>query len=178
MKKNFFLSLFLLGMFFGLHFVSCREPNYIRHTEVAFLEPNYGIITTPMIMEIEDVSNEKVTDTLVFNLSPSPSKYNNNSGDHHRKTKNIQEGNWNEYRQASLDYCVEKHKCDIIVCPRFQFSLSSDQRSLTVIISGFPAKYSVIRPATINDGWMLNFMGQGEFNDNIIHYSFDTIQKR
>ena len=162
MKK--ILVLAFCGIILAFFQISCNESKYIHHTEVKLMEPSGGVISTPLVMEIEEVFSDKVFDTIPIQLFSSKNQV---------RTK-IDESNLLKFQKMALDRCVAKHNCEILVGTRYQFILSEDGINLTVIISGYPAKYSKIRPATVNDTWMLNFMGQGQ-DLYYIHSTLDTV---
>lgn len=161
MKKIIFT---IFGFLFSFALSSCDEGKYIQRSEVKLMEPAGGIISTPLVAEIKNVSNQKIQDTIQFSLYSK-----------HARTR-LTGTNLLEYRKMALDQCITKHECDILILAKFQYILSEDGKNLSVIVTGYPAIYSNIRPATDNDSWMINFMGQGD-NAYYIHTTLDTIKR-
>lgn len=158
------IILALCGMACGLVLTSCDETKYIHHTEVKLMEPSGGVISTPIVMEIEEVSSNAISDTISIPLLSEKTKARTSTS----------KSNLLEFQKMALDKCVAKFDCDILIGARFQYFYSDDRNKLTIITTGYPAKYSKIRPATANDTWMLNFMGKGN-EAYYIHSTTDTI---
>jgi len=177
MKKQ--IILVICGIVYGLMLTSCDETKYLHHTELKLMEPSVGVISTPIVMEIDYVSSNSISDTISIPLLSArnqPLSLTNNQPllPTRDQTRSMITSNLLELKKMALDRCVAKYECDILIGARYQFITSEDGKSFLIIITGYPAKYSRIRPATANDTWMLNFMGQGN-EAYYIHSSMDTI---
>ncbi len=142
----------------------------VNQTMVRVQEPEVGSIATPIIMELGEIPQQKITDTTIIDLknyqqpssrtySPYSRSYPNrsNSGTYQRITQSM----LIEFRKEALEKAVIKHDCDVIVYPSFRIITSDDGKRCYIILSGYPAKYKKIRPATKDDLWMLEFMDRG-----------------
>ena len=138
----------------------------VNQTMVRVQEPEVGTVATPIVMELGEIPQQKITDTTIIKLSNYQSGNGNyygvypnysNSGSY----QNISQNTLGNYRKKALENAVIKYDCDVIVYPSFRIYTSEDGKICYVIVSGYPAKYKRLRPATKDDLWMLEFMGKG-----------------
>ena len=172
-----------LLVFSFLVVTACVSEKNAHHYDVDLVRPNMGAITTPIVMELDDISMNKICDTVSFDIKVSTDRYAN-----YRKQHPVSTGSKNNavdylsldilqrYEKIALNRTLLKHKCDILVNLKYDlFVVSSDEPQLNVVVVGYPANYKKIRTATKEDVWMINFMGQGLYeNYNII--SLDTLK--
>lgn len=140
----------------------------VNQTMVRVQEPEVGTVATPIVMELGEIPQQKIMDTTIIDVDSYRSP--NNHG-YQRITQSMLVG----FRKEALENAVIKHNCDVIVYPSFRIFTSEDGKTCYVIVSGYPAKYKRLRPATKDDLWMLEFMGKGEsFFLNNVRYEEDT----
>ncbi len=144
----------------------------VNQTMVRVQEPEVGTVATPIVMELGEIPQQKITDTTIIDVD---SYRYSGSTVYQRITQSMLIG----FRKEALENAVIKHDCDVIVYPSFRIYTSEDGKTCYVIVSGYPAKYKRLRPATKDDLWMLEFMGKGEnFFLNNVRYEEDTDTKR
>ena len=118
----------------------CSCSSWKDVSSVRSVEPEaYGNIVRPLVFEIDNVSTEKITDTIRL----SQDKYT------YKDTELM-------IRDAKSQV-VLKHKIDVLVDPTYRITRKSDYSDFIVIISGFPGHYKKIRPAEPEDKWMFDF---------------------
>lgn len=147
----------------------------VNQTMVRVQEPAVGTVATPIVMELGDIPQQKITDTTIINVD-----------DYRYPNVNVRQSNQRiiqsmlvVFRKEALENAVLKYECDVIVYPSFRIRTSDDGKTCYVIVSGYPAKYKRLRPATKDDLWMLEFMGKGEnFFINNVRYEEDTENRR
>ena len=100
-----------------------------------------------MVLEIESISAQTLTDSTVFNIS----MYNN--------TAQLN-ADLPEYKQYALEKFVFKSEFDMIVNTTFYTYTRNDSRELVVVVKGYGVKYKKMRKATPDDVWMSNFVGR------------------
>ena len=160
----------------------CVSNKNVHHYDVDIVKPNMGAITTPIVMELDDVSMNKICDTISFDIKISTDKYANYRHNHPVRTNNqnnvadfLSIEKLQKYEKIALDQTIIKHKCDLLINLKFDLFVSSDNTHLNVVVVGYPANYKKIRTATENDVWMLNFMGQGIY-EKYNNISIDTLK--
>ena len=151
----------------------------VNQTMVRVQEPEVGTVATPIVMELGDIPQQKITDTTVivverYNLSPASRTYRNPPPSYQEITPSMVA----EFRKTALENAVIKYDCDVIVYPSFRIFTSENGKICYVIVSGYPAKYKRLRPATKDDLWMLEFMGKGSnFLLNNVRYEEESDTK-
>ena len=135
---------------------SCQTWHDVSTVRTA--EAETGIIVQPVVIELESVSATMITDTIdftehVYSDEDKPMMYS-----------------------TAMVECAKKHGFDILVSPAYRmyketkYPKDPSQYARTfyrVIISGYPAYYKKIRPATPDDSWMIPFYNRTpniEFN--------------
>lgn len=140
----------------------------VNQTMVRVQEPEVGTVATPIVMELGEIPQQKITDTTIIDVDRY--RYPSNQS-YQRITQSMLIG----FRKEALENAVIKHNCDVIVYPSFRIFTSEDGKTCYVIVSGYPAKYKRLRPATKDDLWMLEFMGKGDnYFLNNVRYEEDT----
>ena len=154
--------------------VSCASTfEKVNQTMVRVQEPEVGTVATPIVMELGQIPQQKITDTTIINVDDY--RYPSINQSNQRITQSMLVG----FRKEALENAVLRHDCDVIVYPSFSIKTSDDGKTCYVIVSGYPAKYKKIRPATKDDLWMLEFMGKGEnYFINNVRYEEDTENRR
>lgn len=126
----------------------------VNQTMVRVQNPEVGTVATPIVMELGEISQQKIIDTTIINV------YRHPAGS--KGYQMISQNMLAEYRKKALENAVIKHDCDVIVYPSFKIITGDDGKTCYVIVSGYPVKYKKLRPATKDDLWMIEFMGKGE----------------
>ncbi len=143
----------------------------VNQTMVRVQEPEVGTVATPIVMELGEIPQQKITDTTIIDVDSYRHPGNQS---YQRITQSMLIG----FRKEALENAVVKYGCDVIVYPSFRIFTSEDGKTCYVIVSGYPAKYKRLRPATKDDLWMLEFMGKGDnFFFNNVRYEEDTETK-
>lgn len=113
----------------------CESSSY-NVASFRIAETQDVVVSAPLVVEYDTIYQERVYDTCTFRIIDENVDYTN-------------------IKRAAVLQCSKRYHCDIIVNPSYDISRSSNE--VTVIVSGFPARYSRIRPATPDDLWMLRF---------------------
>lgn len=126
---------------------SCTETRpVVREKQIRSAEAQAGIITEPMVLEIESVSAQPIIDSTVFNIGMYTDAAQLNAA-------------LPEYKQYALEEFVFKSEFDMIVNATFHTYTRNDSRELVVVVKGYGVKYKRMRKATPDDVWMSNFVG-------------------
>lgn len=138
---------------------SCTETKPIVHErQIRATEATSAIITEPMILEIERLSPQPITDSTVFNINGYSTAEQLNAA-------------LPEYKQYALENFTFKSEYDMIVNATFHVytringkttNWAGDEvkgQELVVVVSGYGVKYKQLRKATPTDEWMSNFGG-------------------
>ena len=128
--------------------VGCEQTRpVVREKQIRAAEAQAGIITEPMVLEIESVSEQPLTDSTVFNIGMYTDAAQLNAA-------------LSEYKQYALEEFVFKSEFDMIVNATFHTYTRNDSRELVVVVKGYGVKYKKMRKATPDDVWMSNFVGR------------------
>ena len=142
---------------------SCETWHDVSTVRTA--EAETGLLVHPMVIELDSVSTQMIVDTISFadklySDKDKPALYS-----------------------EAMARCIQKHGFDLLVSPSYQMycittydNSNSSQRptsstSYKVIISGYPAYFKRIRPATPNDNWMIPFYNR------TAHIEMNSIQQ-
>ena len=147
---------FLLSV---LILTSCSETKpVVREKQIRAAEATAAIITEPMVLEIERLSQQPITDSTVFNINGYSTAEQLNAA-------------LPEYKQYALEEFTFKSEYDMIVNATFHVytrakgkttNWAGDEvkgQELVVVVSGYGVKYKKLRKATLEDEWMSNFGG-------------------
>lgn len=127
--------------------VGCEQTRpVVREKQIRAAEAQAGIITEPMVLEIESVSEQPLTDSTVFNIGMYTDAGQLNAA-------------LPEYKQYALEEFVFKSEFDMIVNATFHTYTRNDSRELVVVVKGYGVKYKKMRKANPDDVWMSNFVG-------------------
>ena len=154
MKKTVvpvFLSVLLL--------TSCTETHpVVREKQIRAAEATAAVITEPMVLEIESLTPQPITDSTVFNICGYATAEQLNAA-------------MPEYKQYALEEFTFKSEYDMIVNATFHVYTRLNGKTtnlvgnevkgqeLVVVVSGYGVKYKQLRKATLEDEWMSNFGG-------------------
>lgn len=146
----------LMSILIAIGGVTCAQTRHsITQSQARMIETDMGAITAPIIVELGEISAMKIVDTTTFDISIF-------------RDADYVVGMLSEYKQYALaKYCTE-HGYDIIVNALFQIFTNKNGDKLSVVISGFPARYKKFRPATKEDNWMLPYSGRESDNSKKI----------
>lgn len=124
---------------------SCSTPMYVtsyKSTESREFEPRQGVVITPLIADMNVLSQKPVEDSIIFKIlvATIPSDQINT---------------WvSECKKEALSIMIKKYKADAIVAPLTDVTTTSEGL-MKIHISGYPAKYENFRKATTSDTWMV-----------------------
>lgn len=147
MRKNIYLIALA-----ALALASCKP--IVSTTTVRQIESKSGFVIQPMILEMDEVCQTRVVDTVSSDLFSNPNDESGAYGGGQLPYGNFDE-NLKYMKEQALAHCAIKHGCDMIVNPTFYTFQKG--RKYFVVITGYPAKVKKIRPATENDTWMTPF---------------------
>lgn len=134
-------------LFAAILMIGCEQTRpVVREKQIRAAEAQAGIITEPMVLEIESVSEQPLTDSTVFNVGMYTDAAQLNAA-------------LPEYKQYALEEFVFKSEFDMIVNATFHTYTRNDSRELVVVVKGYGVKYRKMRKATPDDVWMSNFIG-------------------
>jgi len=134
MKKQRLLKIVFVSA--SLAFAGCETIPFNTST-FRTAETKDVFVSAPMIIEYDTILNGIVSDTSLFQETAEGVDYVN-------------------LKKRAIVNCCKKHDCDVLINPSFHVSKKS--YNITIVVSGLPAKYRYIRPATPDDRWMLDFM--------------------
>lgn len=134
-------------LFAAILMIGCEQTRpVVREKQIRAAEAQAGIITEPMVLEIESVSEQPLTDSTVFNIGMYTDAGQLNAA-------------LPEYKQYALEEFVFKSEFDMIVNATFHTYTRNDSRELVVVVKGYGVKYKKMRKANPDDVWMSNFVG-------------------
>ena len=138
---------------------SCTETHpVVREKQIRAAEATAAVITEPMVLEIESLTPQPITDSTVFNISGYATAEQLNAA-------------MPEYKQYALEEFTFKSEYDMIVNATFHVYTRLNGKTtnlvgnevkgqeLVVVVSGYGVKYKQLRKATLEDEWMSNFGG-------------------
>lgn len=135
MKKLYFIALLFLL------FVSeaAAQVRY-QETQARTIEPRTGMVTTPMVAELE-ILNDGV-------------KYSQTIDNGVVVSSNIL-SMINEYKNQALAKLLNDIGADVMFGTLYEI-VTNERNTLSIKITGYPAKFSKIRMAKPEDAWMTN----------------------
>lgn len=140
--KKFLIPVLLAAILMA----GCEQTRpVVREKQIRAAETQAGIITEPMVLEIESVSAQPLIDSTLFNIS----MYNN--------TAQLN-ADLPEYKQYAFEKFVFRSEFDMIVNATF-YTYTRNDDVLVVVVKGYGVKYKRIRKATPEDAWMSNIVG-------------------
>ena len=157
LKKMMALAIAVVGL------SSCESWHDV--TTVRTAEAETGLLVHPMVIELDSVSTHMIVDTIRFT------------------DKTYSDEDKPALYSEAMAKCIQKHHFDLLVSPSYQmycettYSNSSYSSNITsstsynVVISGYPAYFKRIRPATPEDGWMIPFYNR------TAHIEMNSIQR-
>ncbi len=153
MKRNL---IFLAVIIFVVTFSSCKTSRVhnITQAQARIVDTDFGVITAPIIGELDDVSCKRIVDSVEFYI-----------GGFKNAERDILPY-LDEYKRYTIANFCTRNGYDIIINPLFQVSTNEDGNMLKVVVTGFPARYKNFRQATSTDEWMLMFLSKEYMNDN------------
>ena len=136
---------------------SQKYVHNINHSQAKAEGSRFGVLTAPIIGELGEISPNKIVDSCRWDLS------------------NIKDAateilpHLDEYKEYTVaNYCY-KNGWDLIIEPLYQVRTNREGNVMTVIVTGFPAKYKKFRPATKEDSWMLTFINDDKKSEQKIN---------
>ena len=140
MKKKLFPILTTAFMMVG-----CTQTQLMVHEkQIRAAEAQAGIITEPMVLEVDYVTPQQISDSTVFNIS----SYNDDK---------VLRADLPAFKQEALERFCFKSQFDMIVNTTFLTYTRNEGKELVVVIKGYGVRYKKLRKATQEDVWMSNF---------------------
>lgn len=135
--------------------VCAQKHHVVQQSQARMITTNMGAVTAPIIAELGEISPEKIVYERRFDIS------------FYQKAEDII-NNLSEYKQYTIaKYCAENNY-DVVVNAIFQVETDRTTGELVVQLIGYPAKYKRFRPATREDSWMLQYLGEERTNSRQI----------
>lgn len=116
-------------------FVGCSSSSYSLKT-FRVVETADNIVSTPLVVEYDTIFCTSVSDTSTFQF-----------------VGNKRDVNFELLKKNATANCCAKYGIDVLV--NVSYSIYTKRNVIYVAISGLPARYKRIRPATKDDLWML-----------------------
>ena len=150
MKKLFTLVFLVAGVT-----AFAQNKHSITQSQARLIESEFGVLTAPIIGELDQISSEKITHKVEFFIGGF---------------KDAQRDivlNLEDYKKYTIaNYCTN-NGYDLIINPLFQVSTNSEGDKLIVTVTGYPARYKSFRPAKEEDRWMTLFINDYSTDDRI-----------
>lgn len=148
MKKLFTLVFLVAGVT-----AFAQNKHNVTQSQARLIESEFGVITAPVIGELDQISYEKITHKVEFLI-----------GEFKDAQRDIVP-NLDDYKKYTIaNFCTENNY-DLIINPLFQVSTNTEGNKLIVTVTGYPAKYKSFRTAKAEDSWMLNFINDHSADD-------------
>lgn len=131
--KRIVKQLFAAALF-PMMMTGCRAYSY-EEKGARNIEPQHQVVTVPIVADVELLSTVKITYTETF--------------------ANANLDNVDSYKYLALAHAIKQYNADFMIGAIFEVNTNKD-KSLEVIITGVPAKYTEFRKATPDDQWFIN----------------------
>lgn len=140
MKKAIFP--FLLA---SLILTGCTQTKLMVHEkQIRATEAQAGIVTEPMVLEVDYVTPQQISDSTVFIISD----YNDDRA---------LRADLPLFKQEALENFCFNSQFDMIVNTTFLTYTRNEGKELVVVVKGYGVRYKKLRKATQDDVWMSNF---------------------
>ncbi len=96
-------------------------------------------MSEPLVVEYDTIYDSRVSDTLIY-----------------KTTESSRSNNYLYEKRLAVADCIRHHNVDVLV--NVCYDVKDEDGKIIIIVSGLPAKYKRIRPATKDDLWMLQFI--------------------
>ena len=140
MKKLFLVSLLALTAMSSFAQKVKKPENASAYTESAArnIEPRSGVIVTPLIADMQIVSQERIeyTETLPYYVTPEIVAF------------------VPSFKKTVFFHATKEHKCDALAASLIDVT-TTPEGFLQITVTGYPAKYVNFRNATSDDVWMI-----------------------
>lgn len=140
MKKLFFMSFLALVAMSSFAQKVKKPENASTYTESAArnIEPRNGIVATPLIADMEILSEDRIeySETLPYYVSPEIVSF------------------IPSFKKTVFSHATKEYKCDALAASLIDVTTTSEG-FLHITVSGYPAKYVNFRKATADDVWMI-----------------------
>lgn len=141
MKKLFTWVLLVVGVT-----TFAQNKHSVTQSQARLIESEFGVITAPIIGELDQISSEKIIHQVEFYI-----------GGFKDAQRDIAP-NLEDYKKYTIaNYCTN-NGYDLIINPLFQVSTNTEGDKLIVTVTGYPAKYKSFRTAKAEDRWMIDFI--------------------
>ncbi|MBR1834922.1 MAG: hypothetical protein IJ785_05410 [Bacteroidales bacterium] len=116
----------------------CESSSFSSKT-YRTIETNRTIVSEPLVVEYDTIYDSRVSDTLIY-----------------KTTESSRSNNYLYEKRLAVADCIRHHNVDVLV--NVCYDVKDEDGKIIIIVSGLPAKYKRIRPATKDDLWMLQFI--------------------
>lgn len=147
----------IITLFILLASVSAFAQNKhsVTQSQARLIESQYGVLTAPIIGELDQISSKKITHKVEFFI-----------GGFKDALRDIVP-NLEDFKKYTIaNYCTE-NDYDLLINPLFQVSTNTEGDKLIVTVTGYPAKYKSFRPAKEEDSWMTLFINDNSTDDRV-----------
>ncbi len=135
----------LLIFFAVLILTGCTQTQLMVHEkQIRVAEAQAGIFTEPMVLEVDYVTPQQISDSTVFHISD----YNDDRA---------LRADLPVFKQEALERFCFTSQFDMIVNATFITHTRNEGKELLVVVKGYGVKYKKLRKATQSDVWMSNF---------------------
>lgn len=142
--------LFAVALLLIVSAAFAQNKHNITQSQARLIESQFGVVTTPIIGELDEISPNKIIDSMEFYIG----------GFKDARTEIVP--NLDDFKRYTIaNYCT-RNSYDIIINPLFQITTNADGDKLKVIVTGFPAKYKSFRQAKEEDKWMVIYFMYGD----------------
>lgn len=116
---------------------SCESTYSVMNGKL--IESNRTVVAEPLIVEYDTIFNKRISDTLTY-----------------KSSELSRSNNYLYEKQSALADCCRNRDLDILV--DVSYDIKDERGEIRIIITGVPARYKRVRPATKDDLWMLQFI--------------------
>lgn len=116
----------------------CESSSFSSKT-YRTIETNRTIVSEPLVVEYDTIYDSRISDTLVY-----------------KSTESSRSNNYLYEKRLAVADCIRANNVDVLV--NVCYDVKDEDGKITIVVSGLPAKYKRIRPATKDDLWMLQFI--------------------
>lgn len=140
MKTRIALILFAVLILTG-----CTQTQLMVHEkQIRAAEAQAGIVTEPMVLEVDYVTPQQISDSTVFHIS--------DYSDDRALRADLP-----LFKQEALERFCFNSQFDMIVNTTFLTYTRNEGKELVVVVKGYGVRYRKLRKATQDDVWMSNF---------------------
>ena len=134
-----------LFFFVGFMLTSCNAPKRVIYREASGrnIEPAQGAVITPLVADLEIISQQSVRNTITFDVV----------------VKTDMLGEIENFKRMALLQTAHKYNADTMVAALMNVD-TNQNGNLEITVTGYPARYINFRPMTEKDQWITKFDGE------------------